>query len=227
MRNLRQDGLANHSLQQRMRGHWLENRGPRWTNRTHARSINFQSNGAMKQGNRHDYPLAPFEIHQNPFQTCQSIAFDANSHSLNGCDLAIVYWERNSAATDYCNYAWRDKHRQALQRVKATEHIAGEQGSVYLSKPSVPTLLRLIGRKEGLIALPGEQNGSGTLPTSPDLQRKPLMIAGFWGHRESVTPSDVVAIFCTRLGYRHKPYPPLQRLVATGLPDSPLVVLKL
>ena len=33
----------------------------------------------MKQGNRHDYPLAPFEIHQNPFQTCQSIAFDANS----------------------------------------------------------------------------------------------------------------------------------------------------
>jgi hypothetical protein len=82
----------------------------------------------MKQGNRHDYAVTPFEIHQNSLKTRQRVALDANSlaefkirprfgaepgsdNRLNGSNLAVVYWKRNSAATDDCNYAWRDQNR--------------------------------------------------------------------------------------------------------------------
>jgi len=71
----------------------------------------------MKQGNRHDYAVAPFEIHQNSLKTRQGVALDANSLSelkigprlgavpgshnrLNGGNLAVVYRKRNPAATD-------------------------------------------------------------------------------------------------------------------------------
>src|ERR1700733_3162041 len=125
----------------------------------------------MKQGNRHDDAVTPFEIHQNSLKTGQRVALDPNSLSelkigprlgavpgsynrLNGGNLAVVHGKRNSAATDDCNHAWRNQNRQALQGVKATEHVTGEQGGVNLSETSVPTLLGLIRRKQGLIALP-------------------------------------------------------------------------
>src|ERR1700723_392208 len=190
----------------------------------------------MKQGNRHDYAVTPFEIHQNSLKTRQGVALDANSLSelkigpglgavpgshnrLNGGNLAVVYRKWNPAATDDCDDARGDQNRQALQGVKATKHVTRKQWSVNLSEASVPTLLRLIRRKQGLVALARQQHGCGALPTGPDLKREPSLSVGFEGHRESVTPSDVVTFLCTRLGYRHKPSPPLQCLVASSLPD--------
>jgi hypothetical protein len=85
--------------------------------------------------------MTSFEIHQNSFQARQGIALDPNSlaeleigpgfrmeprrnNRLYGGNLTVVYWKWDSAAPDYCNYAWCDKNWQPLLRVKVAEHIA-------------------------------------------------------------------------------------------------------
>ena len=82
----------------------------------------------MKQGNRHDDAMIPFEINQNSFQTRQRVTLDSNSLSeleigprfraqsrrnnrLNGGNLTVLNWEWDSAAANDRNYARRDENR--------------------------------------------------------------------------------------------------------------------
>jgi hypothetical protein len=150
-------------------------------------AIDFDRDGALKQGDGSDEAEAVLELDDEAFDTGQRAALDADllafakkgvrfdvlaetQHGLDGENLFGGDRGEQGAEAHNADHAGRIEDRDAMGGIKAAEHVAGKQGRLDFLGAVRPTAARTDLGEEVLVAFGLEQGGSYMLAvrTDPD-----------------------------------------------------------